>query len=53
MINRLESQIETVEDFGRTIFLDSEMFVNCNLNNLDDRLSTNDLIFTKRSNNFI
>jgi len=52
MINRLESQIKTVENFGSTIFLDSDMLVNCNLNDLVDRLTKNDLIFTKRPNDF-
>ena len=52
MINRLESQIKIVEDFGATIFLDSDMLVNCNLNDLEDHLSNYDLIFTKRPNNF-
>ena len=52
MINRLESQIKTVENFGSTIFLDSDMLVNCNLNNLEDKFSKNDLIFTKRPNDF-
>ena len=44
MINRLESQIKTVENFGATIFLDSDMLVNCNLNDLENQLSKNDLI---------
>ncbi len=52
MINRLESQIKTVENYGATIFLDSDMLVNCNLKDLEDHLSNNDLIFTKRPNNF-
>lgn len=52
MINRLESQIKTVENFGSTIFLDSDMLVNCNLNYLEDKFSKNDLIFTKRPNDF-
>ena len=52
MINRLESQIKTIEKFGPTIFLDSDMLVNCNLNDLEDKLSKNDLIFTKRRKNF-
>ena len=52
MLNRLESQIEVVKKYGPTIFLDSDMLVNDNLNSIFDLLTKYDLIFTKRKNNF-
>ena len=52
MFNRLESQIAVLEKFGPTIFLDTDMLVNKDLNAIFDRLLNNDIVFTQRKNNF-
>ena len=52
MLNRLESQIVIVEKYGPTVFLDSDMLVNKDLNEVFNLLKKNDLIITERKNNF-
>ena len=53
MLNRLESQIEVLDKFGPTIFLDSDMLVSKNLNKVFNLLKENDLIFTERKKNVL
>ncbi len=52
MMNRLESQIIVVKQYGPTVFLDSDMLVNKDLNEVFNLLKKNDLIITERKNNF-
>ena len=52
MLNRLESQIKVMEYYGPTVFLDSDMLVNKNLNEVFNLLKKYDLIITGRKKNF-
>ena len=52
MVNRFESQIKIIEKYGPTIFLDSDMLVNKNLNVVFNLLKETDLIVTERKKNF-
>ena len=52
MLSRLESQIKVIEHYGPTIFLDSDMLVNKDLNEVFNLLKKNDLIITERKKNY-
>ena len=52
MVGRLKTQIEIVEKYGPTIFLDSDMLINKNLNEAFNLLKKKDLIITDRKVNF-
>ena len=52
MFNRLESQIVVLEKYGPTLFLDSDMLVNKDLNEVFNLLEKKDLIITERINKF-
>ena len=52
MMNRLESQIIVVKQYGPTVFLDSDMLVNKDLNEVFNLLEKKDLIITERINKF-
>ena len=52
MINCIEAQINTLEKYGPTIFLDADMLISQNLESIYESLLMYDLIFTTRKNNF-
>ena len=53
MLDRLKSQILTVEKFGPTVFLDADMLVVKKLDEIDDFLNKFKLILTKREVDFL
>ena len=53
MLSRLKSQIKVIEHYGPTIFLDSDMLVNKDLNEVFNLLKKNDLIITERKKTLI